>query len=83
MVQRYAHLAPDYQNRAIEALNELRHNFGTVGQNECEEDTAQKEQNPSVSARVSMVEPDGIEPTTSTMPFPRIVRKIKSITPHP
>jgi len=69
MVQRYAHLAPDYQNRAIEALNELRHNFGTVGQNECGEGMVQKEQNPSVSARVLMVEPDGIEPTTSTMPL--------------
>jgi len=68
MVQCYAHLAPDYQNRAIEALNELRRNFGTVDQKGCEEDTAQKEQNPSVSARVLMVEPDGIEPTTSTMP---------------
>ena len=69
MVQCYAHLAPDYQNRAIEALNELRRNFGTVDQKGCEEDTAQKEQNPSVSARVLMVEPDGIEPTTSTMPL--------------
>ncbi|MBL4748446.1 MAG: site-specific integrase [Magnetovibrio sp.] len=39
MVQRYAHLAPDYQNRAIEALDELRHNIGTVGRNEGEDKT--------------------------------------------
>jgi integrase len=30
MVQRYAHLAPDYQERAIRALDELGHNLGTV-----------------------------------------------------
>ena len=30
MVQRYAHLAPDYQERAIKALNELGHNMGTA-----------------------------------------------------
>ena len=30
MVQRYAHLAPDYQERAINALNELGHNMGTA-----------------------------------------------------
>jgi len=83
MVQRYAHLAPDYQNRAIEALNNFGHSFGTVGQDEREEDTAHNGQNPLVSQGVLMVEPDGIEPTTSTMPFPRIVNKIKSISPHP
>jgi integrase len=30
MVQRYAHLAPDYQERAIQALDGLGHNLGTV-----------------------------------------------------
>jgi len=69
MVQRYAHLAPDYQNRAIEALNSLSHNFGTVGQNACEDDTPQTRQNPLVSQGVLMVEPSGIEPLTSTMPL--------------
>jgi integrase len=29
MVQRYAHLAPDYQEKAIQALNEVGHNLGT------------------------------------------------------
>ncbi|MDP6953733.1 MAG: tyrosine-type recombinase/integrase [Alphaproteobacteria bacterium] len=29
MVQRYAHLAPDFQERAIQALNQLGHNLGT------------------------------------------------------
>jgi integrase len=30
MVQRYAHLAPDYQERAIAALNEIGHKMGTA-----------------------------------------------------
>ncbi len=30
MVQRYAHLAPDYQERAITALNDLGHKMGTA-----------------------------------------------------
>ena len=30
MVQRYAHLAPDYQERAIQALNQFGHDSGTV-----------------------------------------------------
>ena len=29
MVQRYAHLAPDYQDRAMRALNAGGHNLGT------------------------------------------------------
>ncbi len=35
MVQRYAHLAPDYQSRAIEALNSYGHNLGTVSSVPC------------------------------------------------
>ncbi|MCB2101706.1 MAG: site-specific integrase [Rhodobacterales bacterium] len=31
MVQRYAHLAPDYQERAIAALNGIGHDLGTIG----------------------------------------------------
>jgi len=34
MVQRYAHLAPEYQERAIEALNGFGHNLGTMDSNE-------------------------------------------------
>ena len=30
MVQRYAHLAPDYQERAMQALDSFGHNLGTV-----------------------------------------------------
>ena len=30
MVHRYAHLAPDYQERAIQALNTFGHNLGTI-----------------------------------------------------
>jgi len=30
MVQRYSHLAPDYADRAIQALNAIGHNLGTV-----------------------------------------------------
>lgn len=33
MVQRYAHLAPDYQERALEALKSLGHDFVTVQEN--------------------------------------------------
>ena len=31
MVQRYSHLAPEYQERAIAALNHYGHNLGTLG----------------------------------------------------
>lgn len=34
MVQRYAHLAPDYQEKAVAALNKLGHKMGTVEQTE-------------------------------------------------
>ena len=35
MVQRYAHLAPDYQERAIGVLNRFGHNLGTVDGDGC------------------------------------------------
>lgn len=35
MVQRYAHLAPDYQKRAIGVLNRFGHNLGTVDGDGC------------------------------------------------
>ena len=76
MVQRYAHLAPGYQDRAIEALNAYGweaknrwYDLGTIDADAITEDIAQKEQNPLISQGVLMVEPDGIEPTTSTMPL--------------
>jgi integrase len=34
MVQRYAHLAPDYQDRAVQALNRFGHNLDTVPRRE-------------------------------------------------
>jgi len=30
MIQRYSHLAPDYADRAIQALNAIGHDIGTV-----------------------------------------------------
>ena len=79
MVQRYAHLAPEFQERAIGALNDV------VGRakdqkNGCWHvlDTADEKsgnlkkcanENPLISHGVGVVEPDGIEPTTSTMPL--------------
>jgi len=60
-------LAPEFQERAIVALNRYGHDLGTLGSEDTEEET-QKGQNPLVSQGVLMVEPDGIEPTTSTMP---------------
>ncbi|MBL4691599.1 MAG: tyrosine-type recombinase/integrase [Rhodospirillales bacterium] len=68
MVQRYAHLAPEFQERAIVALNRYGHDLGTLGLDGPDGET-QKQQNPKVSLGVMMVEPDGIEPTTSTMPL--------------
>lgn len=38
MVQRYSHLAPDYQERALEALNSLGHDFVTVPKNTAAQD---------------------------------------------
>jgi len=67
MVQRYAHLAPEFQERAIVALNCYGHNLGTLSLKGTDEEV-RKEQNPLVFQGVLMVEPDGIEPTTSTMP---------------
>ena len=76
MVQRYAHLAPGYQDRAIEALNAYGreaknrcHDLGTIDADVRQDDSALKGQNPLVCQGVLMVEPDGIEPTTSTMPL--------------
>ncbi len=68
MVQRYSHLAPEFQERAIIALNRYGHDLGTLGFEGMNEKT-QKERNPLVSQGVSMVEPWGIEPQTSTMPL--------------
>ncbi|MEQ8319261.1 MAG: hypothetical protein RH946_03270 [Rhodospirillales bacterium] len=56
MVQRYAHLAPDFQERAIAALNIYGHNLGTA------EETAF----PEIPAKPlkKMVGATGIEPVT-------------------
>ena len=68
MVQRYAHLAPEFQERAIGALNGYWHVLGTVdGESEFPEISANE--NPLISQGVGMVEPRGIEPLTSTMPL--------------
>ena len=67
MVQRYTHLAPDYQRRAIEALNGFGHDLGTVLIGLPQKQNLRNRQNPSVSAGVGMVEPRGIEPLTSTL----------------
>ncbi len=79
MVQRYAHLAPEFQERAIGALNvvvngskdrdgDCWHVLGTLGEESPEAENSPNE-NPLISQGVRMVEPDGIEPTTSTMPL--------------
>ena len=69
MVQRYAHLVPDYQSRAIAALNDFGRNIGTVDRDVAGDKQAQNGQNPLVSQGVLMVEPIRIELTTSTMPL--------------
>jgi len=79
MVQRYAHLAPEFQERAIGALNDVVnqskdringcwHVLGTVD-GELRKQEISANENPLISQGVGLVEPDGIEPTTSTMPL--------------
>ena len=74
MVQRYSHLAPEFQERAIVALNSYGHDLGTLGIESPKEDETHNGQNPKVSLGVlpkNLVEPIGIEPTTSTLPVLR------------
>ncbi len=59
MVQRYAHLAPDFQARAISALDQFGHNLGTVGANENSKDDAK-----SLKRMVPM---EGFEPPTHAL----------------
>ena len=66
LLTRYAHLAPEYQNRAVVALNRYGHDWGTAGLKPSGE-FSQKKQNPLASQGVAMVEPRGIEPLTSTL----------------
>ena len=66
MVQRYSHLAPEFQERAIVALNRYGHNLGTLALEGSDEET-RKRRNPQVSLGVSMVGAAGIEPATPTM----------------
>ncbi len=66
MVQRYSHLAPEYQERAIIALNRYGHNLDTLGSDETQSEIP-KEQNPLDFQGVLMVEPRGIEPLTSSL----------------
>ena len=79
MVQRYAHLAPEFQERAIGALNDMVgrakdqkngcwHVLDTVDEKSGNLEKCANE-NPFISQGVGVVEPDGIEPTTSTMPL--------------
>ena len=68
MVQRDAHLDPEFQERAIVALNRYGHDLGTLSLESLDEET-RKGQNPLGSQGVLMVEPRGIEPRTSTMPL--------------
>jgi len=56
MVQRYAHLAPDFQERAIAALNVYGHNMGTV-------DSIESSDVPANPLK-RMVGATGIEPVT-------------------
>ena len=56
MVQRYAHLAPDFQAQAIAALNDFGHNMGTERPEEPAEISAK--------SLLAMVGAAGIEPAT-------------------
>jgi len=66
MVQRYAHLAPDFQTQAIDKLNDA----GTIWAQSPEFEPAVEVpngRNPKVSLEVSMVGTAGIEPATPAM----------------
>ena len=66
MVQRYAHLAPDFQTQAIDKLNDA----GTIWAQSPEiglASNSQNRRNPKVSLGVSVVGAAGIEPATPTM----------------
>ena len=66
MVQRYAHLAPDFQAEAIARLN----TYGTIraqSPDEGQNMVSPNGRNPQVSLRVSMVGTAGIEPATPAM----------------
>ena len=67
MVDRDAQLAPEYRERAIIVLNRYGRELGGVASGVVGE-LPRLKQNPLVSQGVMMVEPDGIEPTTPTMP---------------
>ena len=68
MVQRYSHLSPEFQQRAVVALNRYGHNLGTGGLKPQKPKITVKK-NPLIYQGVRMVEPRGIEPLTSTMPL--------------
>lgn len=65
--QRYTHLAPEYQEWAIVALNSYGHNLGTLGLGGAENGIPETQKPPEIRGFL-MVEPDGLEPTTSTLP---------------
>ena len=74
----YGHLDPDYQDEAIEVLDSClggvdvslqKHLKLERASKQGDGEKGQNEQNPLVFQGVLMVEPDGIEPTTSTMPL--------------
>jgi integrase len=64
MVQRYSHLAPEYQERAIVALNRYGHDFVTLGLEASEVESPRTEKLVD-SQEVKMVGTAGIEPATS------------------
>ena len=59
MVQRYSHLAPDYQEGAIRVLDSRWHDLGT------EEPTDDDEETPKALKKV--VPPAGLEPATPAL----------------
>lgn len=78
MVQRYSHLAPEYQERAIEALNTYGespwfnpgHNLGTVAADD-QNDQKLRQQKSPVNQALKMVPSGGIEPPAPSLPMTR------------
>ncbi len=68
MVQRYSHLAPEYQERAIEALNKYGHDLVTLPAND-QNGLKLENEKPPENRGLEMVPSGGIEPPAPSLPM--------------
>lgn len=79
MVQRYSHLAPEYQERAIEALNKYGHDLVTLPANDQNDLEAENEKTPEARG-LEMVPSGGIEPPASSLPMTCSTPELRRLT---